>query len=201
MNTTLKKAAELSRLALSTAKAITPEKTVSVTAFTISPVADVVDAARTKFETDQDRIFALLDAAYAIRESIGRANAAAEIDGKLTRIALIDAKIERMGKGAKSDELGIMLEEGVSSDSMAELVARVDQAKEDLKDAETRRYGRSDIVINVLGTVEKAVQDDVLADLRRERSALKDEIAAANFTTMVVLSEETVNTLTHERLI
>jgi hypothetical protein len=200
---TLKKAAELSRAALAASKAIEPKSVISMSVYSLADPAVVLASGRADFEIALERSIKLIDAAFAIRGAIGSANAEAGVDTLLTKLAAIDEIVGRYTT-ATSDATAAKLggDSGADSDDLEALQRRVQQARKDSTETETRRFGlRDDVKIAVLGTNEKAVLADKIGEYKRKRAGHKDDLTAINFSTKITLSGSVVDTLRAEKLI
>ncbi len=93
--------------------------------------------------------------------------------------------------------------DSTSSDDMSALKRRVEQARRDIADTEQRRYGGGDkaISIVILDSALKTRYAETVSALKRQRSGVKDEITALNFSTKVSLSDRAVSVLRAEKLI
>ncbi len=203
MQVTLKKAAELSRAALAAAKAVEPKANASLSVFSLADVSEVVETGRKDFTASLDRSIALVNVSYEIRDLIGTANSAAGVDKLLTKVAAIDEVVARITAALPGADKLFGGESGSDSDDMEALKRRVEQARKDITDAETRRYGggREDVKIAVLGSEQKKSLTDLVGSYKRKRAALKDELTAINFGTKITLPERLVETLRDEKLI
>jgi hypothetical protein len=206
MQVTLKKAAELSRAALAAAKAIEPKGTISLSVYSTAEVADVLKQGRDEFDAALARSVALVDAGFAIRDAISTANSAAGVDKLLTKVAAIDEIVARI-TAAIGGETGKLFSRGDSgdgsdSDDLSALGRRVEQARKDITDSESRRFGvRDEVKINVLGTEQKKTLGDEIGAYKRKRSGLKDELTAINFGTKITISDAVADVLRVEKLI
>lgn len=132
-------------------------------------------------------------ALYEIRKAVGSANHAASIDSRLADVANLEKSIQfytgLAGKTVRESEVVV--------------AGKLDKIRND-KGENSRRsiYGYTDTVsTSVLTQADINGFRKVVADLKKQKQRLQDEILEANVRTEVALSEQTVTTLTAEGLI
>lgn len=203
MQVTLKKAAELSRAAIAASKAVEIKSVVSASAFSTDTLDLIVDEGRTAFNDALDRALGLATVGFNIRAAIGTANATAGVDMLLTKVALIDEQIARINAASGSTDM-FGVGDSIDTNDMSAATRKVEQLRKDVVDAESRRSpyaNRDELTINLLAAEQKLALTDMVAALKRQRSALKDELTGINFNTKITLSDDAVQALRDEKLI
>lgn len=134
----------------------------------------------------------LLDAFYAIRSRVGRANVEAGISDVLADVARLEKDIAMLGKLAVSD---VRVDQEVLAGKMEKIRARSTD--------DTSMYGRRDQVVETSIFTEEDVQGFkvALAKNKKSKQRLQDRLLELNVETQIDLDDVTVEVLTKEDLI
>lgn len=198
MEVTLRKAAALSQSLLETSKALPLSKTATISVYAGTTVAEVVAATQAKLSQNADKAVSLVRAAYDIRSSISTQNAINGVSKLMTERAALDT-IEKMlagitGKAATYDE-PVEVDASIAQ-------AQFDALKERLKVSSADRYGREETLsVSLLGGETVLRIQGQLADIRRRKIAIADELLTLNMTKKVALSADTVALLREFKLV
>ena len=193
MKVTLKKASEIARAAISAGEKINIRTTLTISAFSsTSTIPTGVENARERISQDIKSATALIAVGYTIRAQIGAENFENGVDGLLTQVAMLDKQMSVFSfiEATTSYGYGSM----VASDDMDALIKRVERT------ASTETHS-GDLTVNLIDEEAKAAFTDAVADLKRQRVALKDQITALNFTSHITLGAEDVEFLRAEKVI
>jgi hypothetical protein len=135
----------------------------------------------------------LLMALYSIRTQVGVANAQSGIVAKLTHAAFIDKRLAQLDSMSKDDN--VMLRPEVINGKLDKIRNRKDESHRSI-------YGREDEVHTGLMTTEQVENvRKVVAELRKQKQALNDEILELNVRTEVELTPEVEAVLVNEGII
>lgn len=208
MELTLKKAHELSRLAIEAANKRQAPTAVTVSAFAdMGPVSktsprSMVVAGRGKVLEAAREAVDLLTVGYALRKRLGAANARGGIGDRLADIAFEEAAIKRLDKtlGAAAedpDDLDGLLaagrdEEADTDFSAVEAKLRALRAAHEAPGGAPRGLsGRTpdSVALPVLDRAAREAFKAEVAARRRRIRALREECQAANFTLRVALED------------
>ena len=143
-------------------------------------------------KTNLDRKVSLINALYDIRTAVGKANATAGVDEKLTEVARVEKQIQLY-----STFVGLEVRE-----APAVIAGKVEKLK--VRDANSRSsiYGYGDTVDSSVFTAEDVAGfKSVVSTLKKQKQTLQDAVLEANVRTEIVLSEPTVKTLQAEGLV
>lgn len=191
MNITLRKANTLQNAIQDTIKGIKVNLNVEINEF--QNVEDAIAKANSELIENDARRQKLTMALYNIRALIGTANAASGINTSLAKAAFIDKRIGQLEELAKAE---VMTDLDV-------VKGKLDKIKND-KGEGTRRsiYGYADTVSTSVLAKEQIEQakNEVLS-LKKQKQKLNDEILEINIKTDIPLAEDTVATLTAEKLL
>lgn len=190
MNITLRKASAIQNTILDAIKGIKVAHTVELNEFQ-DPEAEIKRANDELVKNDQRRA-ALLTAYYNIRGLVAQANSNAGIDLLLTKAAFIDKRI------AQVNELA-----GASAMTELEVVkGKIEKIKARPADARSSIYGYNDTVsTSVLAQAQIDQAKKQIADLKKQKQKINDEVLELNIKTEIPLSDEIANVLVQEGLI
>lgn len=152
--------------------------------------SDVLVEASDKFGKNVSRRKALLTALYDIRKSVGAANFQAGIDSRLADLSALDKDIQFYSRivGMKPQE------------SIAVITGKLDKIR-NRKD-ESGYYSReSEVQASVFPAQYLAIAKSTLAQLKKDKQKIQDELLELNVRTEITLSERTVKTLTEENIL
>ncbi len=198
MTVTLKKASVYAQALIEAASKSAPSSTRTISVYTTEKPSAIVEQATTELFKSVDESLALFEAGYALRATIGEANAKLGVDQMLTKVALLDKKISTLQAIKDTGAYGSIDEIDASLD------ARIDHMRANLGKSE-RGFGRGDDSVSVSlvksGTDAASVLDDKLATFKRERDRCKDEITAINFSTRIEIPAEVETALRAQKLI
>jgi ribosomal protein L9 len=198
MEVTLRKAAALSQSLIEASRALPLTKSVSVSIYTETSVADAVKEAQEKLLANSAKVTALVGASFEIRGAIGAQNAVNGVSARLTEKAALDAteKLITAAVGGKANPF----DDTVDTDSSV-AQAKLDALKERQK-AVVESYHREEaITVSVLTSDVASGLQEQLSTIRRRKVAIADELLTLNMTKKVTLSEATVALLNEFKLI
>ena len=188
MKITLRKASALQNSINDTLKGIDVTTTVTVDEFQ-NPV-EVIVGARAEANKAFVRKSALLDVLYTVRKDVATANAGAGITDLLAEVAQLEKRIQLQGQLASATA---QLESAV-------LEGRLARLREG--GAEARLYRHSNgVETGVFTADEIAGAKTALAELKKSKQALQDQLLELNVSTTVNLSEKSVIVLQQEGLL
>ena len=188
MNITLRKASALQNSINETLKGL--EVTVTVTVDEFQDADSVIAAKWGEVNETVVRKTALLDVLYAVRKGVATANAAAGITELLADVAQLEKRIQLQGQLAGAT---VQLEPAV-------LDGRLDRLRE--QTSETRIYrSASGVETGVFTEAEVSSAKAELADLKKRKQALQDQLLELNVGTTVALSDKSVIVLQQEGLL
>jgi uncharacterized protein YdcH (DUF465 family) len=177
MKVTLRKANALQNVINDAIKSIDTPTNVTVNEFKDPEVA--IKEGRETLLANVERKNKLLGALYSIRKDVGASNAVAGIDERLAQVALTEKRIQLYTNLA-----------GLSVREDAEVIAgKLLKIKN--RPAEARSpYGYSDeITTTVVGEADMAEFKSRIAQLKKEKQKLQDEILEVNVRTEVDLND------------
>lgn len=187
MNVTLRKANAIQASINEVLKGLEFNDTVSINEF--QNVGEAFDAASTKFMANMTRRIDLTTALYEIRKAVGSANFQASIDSRLAEVARLEKDIQFYGKYANAK---VREADAVINGKLDKIRNRKEEAY----------YGRNEEVSTSIFTTEQVENfKQVLANAKKQKQKLQDELLEANVRTEVALSEQTVATLTKENIL
>jgi len=199
MEVTLRKAAALSQALLEASRALPLAKSVTVSVYADTPVADAVKEAQAKLAFNSAKVTGLIRAAFEIRGSISDQNAVNGVSKRLTEKAALDATEKLLSAavgGAKANPFDDTPE---ASADIAQ--AQLDALRERQKNVADRYSREESLTVGVLsGDVVGGLQDQ-LATIRRRKVEIADELLTLNMTKKVTLSAETVALLQEFKVI
>lgn len=188
MNITLRKASALQNSINETLKGLEVTSTVTVDEF--QNAGSVIAAKRDEVTKTIVRKTSLLDVLYAIRKGVATANAAAGITELLADVAQLEKRIQLQSQLAGAT---VQLEPAV-------LDGRLNRLRE--QTGETRLYrSASGVETGVFTEEEVSRAKAELADLKKRKQALQDQLLELNVSTSVELSEKSVIVLQQEGLL
>lgn len=191
MNITLRKANALQNSIQDAIKGIKVDLNVEINEF--QNVEDVLTKANATLIENDGRRQQLTMALYNIRALVGTANTASGINTMLAKAAFIDKRIGQLEELAKATEIT----------SLDVIKGKLDKIKND-KGENSRRslYGYNDTVsTSVLSKDQIAQAKAEVLNLKKQKQKLNDEVLELNIKTEIPLSDETLATLTAEKLV
>jgi hypothetical protein len=190
MNITLRKANAIQNTILDAIKGIKVIHSVELNEFQ-NPEAEIKRANDEMVKNDQRRA-SLLTAYYNIRGLVAQANSSAGIDLLLTKAAFIDKRVGQV------EELA-----GASAMTDLEVVkGKIEKIKTRPADARSSIYGYNDAVsTSVLAQAQIDQAKKQIADLKKQKQKINDEVLELNIKTEIPLSDEIANVLAQEGLI
>lgn len=143
-------------------------------------------------KTNLDRKVSLTNALYDIRTAVGKANATAGVDEKLTEVARIEKQIQLY-----SAFVGLETREAA-----AVIAGKVEKLKARDTNSRASIYGYGDTVDSSVFTADDiAGFKSVVSTLKKQKQTLQDAVLEANVRTEIVLSEVAVRVLQAEGLV
>jgi hypothetical protein len=203
MKVSLKKAAELQKLALDLAGKIDVPVEASVSFYTKGEPTDFVMAAHsTTLKAFHDSLFnihALNEAGYEIRKMLGAVNASKQenFDSSIN-----DLLVQRASVEAQEKRIAGIISMIAHHDTAEETIGRI-EAQKAVGGSETTRHGFFDraFAFGVVGDAELDTMKKLLASLRQQKSELRDQLAVMNINLKIELSDSVVETLRKNMLI
>jgi hypothetical protein len=196
MEVSLRKAKSFSESLITMSRALPLTNSISISIYSETAVVDQVAEAQSKLKTNRDLAVSLLNAGYAIRKAIGEANAFNGVDALLTEKASLDA-IEKLLAGVSAKSSIYDEDEADLVTAQAQLAAL--RAREQTG---VDRYGRSSALsVNIVSAEISGEFQNQLADIRRRKIAVADELLGINLSSKITLSDDTVALLTEFKLI
>lgn len=163
---------------------ITVKTTVSLNEF--EDTAQRITGANTDAMAADARRGDLLMALYSIRTMVGVANAQSGIVSKLTHAAFIDKRLAQLAE--MGNESNVMINATVIQGKLEKIKNRKEESHRSI-------YGREDEVTTGVMTQEQVDNvRKVIAELRKQKQSLNDEILELNIRTEIEL-EATVETI------
>lgn len=189
MNISLRKASALQNSINDAVKSISLNTEIAINEF--QNASDELAKAHALLTAGIKRKDALVTALYEIRKAVGSANHTAGIDGRLAEIAHLDKKIQSysafVGKEVATD--------------MTVITGKLDKIR-NRKDDGRNLYGYNDTVSSSVLTQEDLDKFKALvAEEKKVKQKLQDEVLELNVRTEIVLSKEVVATLNGEGLL
>ena len=188
MKITLRKAAVLQNAINDAIKQIDIKSEIALTEF--HKPEDEIARAATEAKTNIARRDALNQALFAIRRALSKANYVSGVNDKLTDVAEVEKQIQYYtalaGKEAR-----------ISADVLDGKLRKIAESKN-----ESRLYGYNDTVPTSVFTAEDiAGFKKVVAELKKSKQKIQDQILEFNVRNEVILDDATVNTLQTEGLL
>lgn len=188
MNITLRKASALQNSINETLKGL--EVTFTVTVDEFQNAGSVIAAKRDEVTKTIVRKTSLLDVLYAVRKGVATANAAAGITELLADVAQLEKRIQLQSQLAGAT---VQLEPAV-------LDGRLNRLRE--QTGETRLYRSTSGVETGVFTQEEVSRAKAnLADLKKLKQTLQDQLLELNVSTSIELSEKSIIVLQQEGLV
>lgn len=190
-NITLRKAAALQDLVREAIASTRPAVAVQVTIFGHLP-ADIAKE-KESAEALLERHVALNRALMDIRQATAKANVGFGVSDLLAEQASVTALIDVIGTLAESKPF--------EGDDIASKRAKRMVEREEAQPAFGRSVTPEVITVNLFDEDDIAKHKQELLRLKRRRIEIRDELAEINAATRIVLSVETIGTLTAESLL
>lgn len=188
MKVSLRRANALQNAINDTLRTIRVQDSVSVSEF--EDAEAVLQTARAEANQAVTRNGALLQALYQIRKAVAVANTATDISAKLADVAYCTKEIEYFA-GLSSKEVRVAPEV---------LAGKLDKIRNS-KDEHRSLYGRDEVSTGVFTAEDIKNFQKIVADAKRVKQKLQDQILELNVRTEIELTEETVKTLQQEELL
>jgi hypothetical protein len=189
MEITLRKASALQNSINEAVKSIELKHSVRINEFQ-DAVAEVERAAA-EFKTNVARRVALSDVLYKVRKAVGRANANAGVNEKLAELAQLEKDIQFFS-GLASHEV---------AENASVLEGKLNKIR-NRKDERSSLYGITDEVsTSVLSREDLDLFRSKVAELKKKKQKLQDELLEVNVRTTVLLDAQSVDVLQFEELI
>lgn len=198
MQVTLKKAAELARLALAAAESVVLRPTAEVSIYTERTVAEVAVEMRAANQKEVQEKLDLLAAGWRIRDLIGERNANVGINALLTQRSYITAQENAI------TAVVAQIPSAMGTEPLETTQRRLDSLKT------VERTGSDSTMLRGQATaVRLPITDDeyrealrtTLARLRQDKSDTSDKIAGLNLNTKIELDDKIVRALKGAKII
>jgi len=190
MEITLRKASALQNAINDTVKSITLTQAIRINEFQDAET-EVAKAAQ-EFNTNVFRRVALTDVLYEVRKAVSRANAQANVNEKLADLAQLEKDIQFFTGLAAHD---------VREDA-AVLEGKLNKIRNRKEDTRASLYGHSDEVsTSVLTRKDVDTFRAKVAEAKKAKQKLQDELLELNVRTTITLSGKAVDVLKHEELV
>ena len=188
MKITLRKANALQLSINEILKGMSFETTVSINEFQIPTT--VISQTEEVFAKNLARRDALIMAMFEIRKLVAKGNEAAGINDMLADVAHLEKQIQFFnGLATKNPK-----------DDMSIIKGKLDKIRNSKE--ESRMYGmRDEVTVSVLEKEDITGFQQVVAQSKRAKQQLQDQLLEMNVRTEIPLSEQTVKTLTDEGII
>ena len=187
MNITLRKANAIQASINEIVKGLTFETTVSVNEFQ-NPTT-VISQTEEVFAKNLARRDSLLLSLFEIRKLVAKGNDVAGVNDMLADVAHLEKQIQFFNS----------LSTKHPKEDMAVIKGKLDKIRNTKE--ESRMYGRDEITVSVLEKEDIAGFQQVVAQSKRAKQQLQDQLLEMNVRTEIPLSEQTVKTLTEEGII
>lgn len=187
----LRRAAALQTSLMDTIKGIDVTPTVRLNEWQ-DPVTVLTEGGRRLLANDARRND-LLMSMYSIRSQVGALNAASGVSSKLSHIAYIDKRITQLTE----------LVGGVDHvDSIEVIMGKLEKIRNRPSDSRASIYGHADeVTASMLTTEQIEGIHGIIRDLKKQKTALNDEILELNVRTEVELTPDVEAVLAREGLI
>ena len=187
MNITLRKANQIQLAINENLKSIEFKTSVEINEF--QNAGEVISAVENEFAKNLARRDSLLAALYEIRKQVSRGNHIAEINDKLADVALLDKQIQFF-----SD---LSNKKARENDSVIE--GKLNKIRN--RSEERSLYGRDIVDTSIFDKDELDGFRTLVANCKKQKQILQDQILEMNVRTELPLSESTVKTLQVEGII
>ena len=190
MNISLRKASALQNSINDAIKAITLTTEVALNEFqhTETTVADTL----IKFKSDLARRDSLVSALYEIRKAVGVANNSNGVNMRLADVAHLEKQIQSYSALASKEV----------RENWEVINGKLDKIRNRKDDSRSSLYGYNDTVsTSVLDAADIKAFKDLVAEAKKAKQKLQDEILELNVRSEIALSDRTTQTLTSERLL
>lgn len=197
MEVTLRKAHSLSKALLEQVRKTPLARTVTVSIYEDVEASDAATEAGEKLVAAVADGIKCIDAAYAIRLSIAKANLAAGVDGLLNEKARLDAGEKLLSQavdGSSDHSYTSAVDPAIARQKMDALKVRAAQPD--------KGYGvTEELTVKVATPEVTADLSTNLATMRRRKTEIADELLGLNTSTRVSLSPDVVTLLQRYNLI
>lgn len=188
MKVTLRKANALQAAINAAAASIKLNAKIEINEFQ-DPEAEIKRAAL-DWDEQSERLDALYEALYAIRASVGEANATSGINATLNQLAKQERAISRLTAVVDAP---IRLDAKVLAGKLDKISKKVDSSD---------FYARDDsVVTGIFDVVENGEFRGELAKAKRDKQDLQDKLLGLNVGTEITLDTDTIDVLTGEGII
>lgn len=190
MNITLRKASAVQNSINEAIKGIEFKTEVKLNEF--QDPENEITTASTILQHNLSRRQDLIEALYEIRKEVGQANARAGVDSRLAEVAFLDKQIQFYTDFAKKSV----------RESATVVAGKLDKIKNLKDEARSRIYGYADTVDTSVLTQNQLDQfRRIVAEHKKSKQKLQDEILELNVKTEIMLSAKTETSLQVEGLI
>lgn len=190
MNISLRKASALQNSINEAIKSVNLITEVSINEFQNSETT-VADAL-IKFKSDLVRRDSLVSALYEIRKAVGVANNSNGVNMRLADIAHLEKQIQSYSALAGKEV----------RENWEVINGKLDKIRNRKDDSRASLYGHSDTVsTSVLDAADIKGFKDLVAEAKKAKQKLQDEVLELNVRSDITLSERTTQTLVSERLL
>lgn len=185
MKITLRKANAIQNSIQELLRSIRVETTITISEY--EDLDEKLISANTKLLAEDQRRSQLLKVLYTIRGAVGSANAISGIDAKLTEAAFLDKRMLQA-----TDLVG---QTQTDKKILSGKLERIKNMKED------HRLYRDEVTTGVM--TEEQVSDikKLIANLKKEKQKLNDEVLELNVRTEIEISNDVVNVLESENIL
>jgi hypothetical protein len=190
MNISLRKASALQNNINEVIKSINLVTDITINEFQAAEA--VIAEAQAKFQADLSRRDGLVSALYEIRKAVGIANNNVGVDMRLADIAHLEKQIQSYSALAGKEV----------RETQTVLNGKLDKIRNRKDEGRSGLYGYSDTVAtSILDAGNLKSFKDLVAEAKKAKQKLQDEVLELNVRSDITLSERTIQTLTAERLL
>lgn len=154
-------------------------------------VEDMVNTAKSTAFANDERRTNLLSALYKIRGAVGQANAASDINLKLSDAAFIDKRIAQLEDFKRaSPQLDISVIKG-----------KLEKISNTGTDSRRSYLDESEVRTSILSQEEIDQRATRIQSLKKQKQKINDEVLVLNISTTITLTDAVVATLTAEGIL
>jgi hypothetical protein len=187
----LRRAAALQNVLHDTIKSIEVEPNIEINEW--QTPEEILQAANAQLFVNDSRRNDLLMSIYTIRSLVATQNAMSGISGKLSHMAYIDKRIAQL-----TDTVG----NAVKIEALDVIKGRLEKIRNRPADSRATLYHRDeDVRVSVLTQQQIDQIKSVIKDLKKQKTAVSDEVLELNVRTEIELTPEVETILTREGLI
>ena len=187
----LRRAAALQNTLLETIRSIKIQPNIHLNEW--QDPAQALQAGNTQLLTNDARRNDLLMSLYSIRAQVGVNNAASGVSQKLSHMAYIDKRIAQLTE---------MIEGVDRVEDVSVITGKLEKIRNRPADSRASIYGHNDEVVTSVLTAEQIEGiRGVIRDLKKQKTALNDEVLELNVRTEIELTADVEAVLVREALI